>query len=304
MCIRDRDASSAVVFDAENQILGETDIQASKKDWMLQFEQAPLAYHTMEAFQKLMKNEQVDAFQKSELCNIMLQHPFHRCREMGLSFINKEHFTPEALVAFGDMVRKISLDDKKASVRRACANLLYNNGDEEGLQIMLQDSSYSVVKRALQFYGKLNPIGAYKFATEHRDDKDVLMQEIMYTTIGKYSKKFELDFFLGRIEKAAFKDVTAIASGLANYLVYNQPLQATEALDSLNKMANRGDALMRSKAISVMKTLRNVYYYEHFYTKVFIDTNKTFKKQLKGRMETALKNYNDVNTVLKTLEGK
>ena len=302
--IRNVDASAAVVFDAENQILGETDIQASKKEWMLQFEHAPLAFHTMEAFQKLMRNEQTDAFQKSELCNIMLQHPFHRCREMGLSFINKEHFTPEALVAFGDMVRKMSLDDKKASVRKACVTLLYNNGDEVALEMMLKDSSYSVLKKALQYFARLNPADAYKFATAHRDDKDVLMQEIMYTTIGKYSKKFELDFFLGRIEKAAFKDATAIASGLANYLVYNQPVQATEALDSLNKMANRGDAVLRGKSIAVMKTLRNVYYYEYFYTKVFIDTNKKFKKQLKGRMETALKNYNDVNTVLKTLEGK
>jgi hypothetical protein len=86
--------------------------------------------------------------------------------------------------------------------------------------------------------------------------------------------------------------------------VYNKPVQAEEALDSLSRMYKAGDELMKAKSISVMKTLRSFYYYEVFYTKVFIETNKKYKKELQGRLDTALKNYNDINKVVKALEGK
>lgn len=300
------DAKTAIVFDAENQILGETDIVADKAEWLLQFEQAQLAFHTMEAFRKLMTlpTDKVNMKEKSEWCSIMLNHPFHRCREMALTYINKEHFTPDMIFEFGGEVRRLSLDDNKASVRKACVSILAANTDEKGIIMMLNDSSYSVLKKAVNALGKMNAQAAYRYAAEHRDDKDPYVQEIMYTAIGKYSSKLELDFFLEKIQKASYKDVTGIAGGLANYLVYNKPVQAEEALDSLSRMYKAGDDLMKAKSMSVMKTLRNFYYYEVFYTKVFIDTNKQYKKELQGRLDTALKNYNDINKVIKALEGK
>ena len=299
-------ADAAVVFDAENQLLSETDILADKSEWLLQFEHAPLAFHTMQAFEKLMSlpTDKVTGVEKTEWCQILLQHPFHKCREMGLSYINKEQFTPDAIFEFSEAVRKLSIDDQKAAVRKACVPIMVLNNDEKGLIILLEDSSYAVLKKAIQALGKLNAPKAYAFASEHRDDKDPLVQEIMYTTIGKYTNKFELDFFLKKIRSASFKEVNGIGNGLANYLVYNQPVQAEEATDSLKRMAQEGNELSRLKAISVLKTLRNFYYYEVFYTKVFIETNKKYKKELKGRLDSALKNYNAINKVVKELEGK
>jgi hypothetical protein len=205
---------------------------------------------------------------------------------------------------FGEEVRRLSLDDNKASVRKSCVSILAANTDEKGITMMLNDSSYSVLKKAVTALGKMNAPAAYRYASEHRDDKDPFVQEIMYTAIGKYSTKIELDFFLEKIQQSSFKNVGGIANGLANYLVYNKPVQAEEAADSLSRMYKAGDDLMKAKSMSVMKTLRNFYYYEVFYTKVFIETNKKYKKELKGRLDTALKNYNDINKVIKALEGK
>lgn len=291
-----------LVFDGQNQFLGEMKMNKSESDWKLQFNQTKLAYQKIEAFEQLYDIKKISA-EKAQLCKAMINHSFHGCRSVGMQGLYNSGIVVADIEGMREQIVDIAMMDPKASVRYEAVRVVTRLKDEKTLARMLNDSSYSVAKRALLGYGSLNRKAAYDYAQANREVKDPYMLEIVYTGIGKYSDQNELPFFIRSLQNASRKNAPHVSYGLSNYIVYNHPEYLDAALDTLVALhSGTINKIVRANVMTALKSLRNFYYYDIYFAQYYIDNSKgkTKKKHIKDK-KVSEANYKKIDDVIKKL---
>lgn len=208
-------AGKALIFDAENQLLCEKEIQSSEAIWRNQFQYAVLAQHKMEAFSNLL-NLLKTPEEKNKLCMEMLNHSFYKCRgEVLVQMFNSENNWVSADLY--EKVNKIAISDPKSEVRMKCCDILANQKSKKILVQMLQDSSYDVVEQAFHKLYELDPVEAYQLADSYRNSADDRTMKIVAVIIALSSQGNEVDYFHQIIKNRNSKNINSIAWVLANY---------------------------------------------------------------------------------------
>ncbi|MCB9231954.1 MAG: M1 family metallopeptidase [Bacteroidia bacterium] len=161
-----------VVFDADKILLGDVFEKKTDAEWTLQLTQGSNYVQKAEAFKKLALQIGDENVAKGYLQ--LTSDPFWAIRQKAVSGLEiyEGDLRPEILKA----ARKIAVNDRKASVRRAAVHLIgeYTTGenqsasteDKQVLLTALNDSSYAVVDNALKTLYKIDPEAAIAKARE------------------------------------------------------------------------------------------------------------------------------------------
>lgn len=299
--INDVKADETIIWDAENQLLSESEYNISKDDWMLQFKHATLAQHTIDAFEKLMDNPSVTESEKLLLIKQMIKHPFHKCRSYAVLYLNLGHFSETNISSFKSRLKEMSANDSNAATRKYSLSPLSIIKDTEALTLALNDSSYAVVKAAADYLGGINKDLAYNWANSNRNIQDPIMQEIVYGTIGKYSSQNEADFFLNKLKSCKYAELTAISRGLTNYVSQNKTDDLQSTLDQMLNMVKE-DKSLKNNVTFALKSMRNNFNYEKFMARVNAEINKKDKTLKSKYLQKEVKYTECYNKVVATIK--
>ncbi len=291
----------AVIFDAEHQLLADITETKSIAAWEDQLKYAVLATHKEDALIKL-NTLQPDKGQRVTYNGKYLKDSFWHLRETALSNLNDLDLTNLEVKPVLFEIENMALNDTKSDVRAACIPFLENQKDEDRLNKMLNDSSYYVCSKALQAMGTINKEVAYDFANAHREEKNTLLQDYIFYTLGKYSKNNEIDFFINHLKTASDKSYSSAITGLNYLTLYNQLELIDEALVELNTMA--ASNIQKERAIECLKDLQTAATLKLFYLNLYkkIDKeNKVYYTKLAKLMEA---NKKKIELVLYKYEPK
>ncbi len=255
-----------VIFDAEHQLLAQITETKSIQAWEAQLKHAKLAVHQSEALSQL-NNLQKDKVQVTKYNQKFLNDSFWKLREDALNNINSLDLTDEEIKPILTDIRQIANYDTKSDVRVATIPFFENLKDEDQLGRMLYDSSYNVCSRALQALGNVNKLAAYTFANKNREEGNNTFQDYIYYTIGRYSTKNEIDFFIGRIRNGDEKTAYNAIGGLNFFVIFNQIDKLDDALQSLDNMAS--NTKTKKRAIDALTEMRSAYENQLYYQSIY-----------------------------------
>ncbi len=281
-----------VVFDAEHQLLSEIKETKSIQAWESQLKYANLSAHKINALTELNKIQN-DKSQKIIYNKKYLTDSFWKLRQLALKNLSGMELTDEELKPLLPIIEEISTEDPKSDVRIATVDFLETKKDEYRLEKMLSDSSYGVVSAALQALGSINKESAYLFSNRNREEKNSTMQGIVFYTLGRYSMKDEIEFFINHIKNGNKATVENATTGLIYFLVLNQTDKLDDALKSLDLLV--ADPLFKDKAIKTMKSLRTTYSTQLYYLNLYKDIDKDNKSIYEKRIK-------EVNVLKKKVE--
>jgi aminopeptidase N len=288
---------SAVMFDAENQLLANIDETKSIEEWESQLRFAKLSAHKLQALDHLLALQQ-DNNKKMAYCRGLLDDRFWHTRSSALSRLYYLGLEDSELEPLYENIRKISISDPKAAVRKETVYFFRDKLDKDHLKLMMNDSSYEVLARSLLALASIDKKAAFAYADLHRNEKAGNLQETIFMTIGKTSSKNELDFFLGKVELGNGQTAMSSGYGLAYYIYVNEPEKADEAIKRLEAFANdKTAANASSNAILALNAIRNFYSYQLYLYNLWGQDKKT-KKLYKDKQAAAQKIYDRVEAVL------
>lgn len=293
-----------VVFDGQNQFIGEMSIVKSVKEWKLQFAQTRLAHHKIEAFNQLISSTKISS-EKAQLCKSMIYHSFRKCRQVGMAALYDEEVTEADMEPMRSHIIEMGTMDPNSKVRNEVVRVLTRLKEEKTIARMLNDSSYVVAKRALLAYGTLNKKAAYEFADAHRNETDPLMLEIIYVGIGKFTEKDEMPYFIQKLKTINRKQSTAVAQGLSYYLLVEDESLFMRGIDSLKTLhATTESKIVKSNVMTVLRTLKNNCYYDVFFSQYYIDFgDKQYKKYYKAKKKQSQARYDYLSKLYKELSA-
>ncbi|MCC6819025.1 MAG: M1 family metallopeptidase [Bacteroidia bacterium] len=298
-------ATDMVVLDGENQYLGEIFIDKSVDEWNMQFEQADLAFHKIEAFEALMYMKNLSSGTIAKYCQTMLNHSFHECRSIALSRLYDADITVADIEPMRPVIIKLAKEDSTSTVRYETLDVLALLKEEKVVESLIYDSSYNVAKKAMMTLGSLNRKTAFNFANLHRDSKDLFMREIAYLGIGLYSDNSELDFFMSRIRHSNRKEATQAAYGLNRYVTQNRTELLPIVMDSLGQMYRTANTkLVRGNVMTALKSIRFHYYVEMYMAEYYIKNYRSLKKKYKMVYKNAQSKYNMLDKYIENLKGE
>lgn len=289
-------SEDAIIFDSENQILGEIKLEQADDLWLKAFKYARLAAHKSSAFEHLMATPISDE-EKNALITAMLNHPFYHCRAIAIESISSNDFQVRLNALNNGKARDLAIKDSSSMVRAACAEIVSFNKDKETLGLMLGDSSYTVLNRSLGYLYKLDQPAAESMVETMRKSNDPNLRDIAMTKLAVNSQKDETDYFLDNVKSLREDQMGKVARSLVLYFSRseNTPYMSKFML-ALKALREVGDKRASANASKVLNDL-NAYIQQYLYYYEYIkNSDKTKKDEAATKIE-------NLNKLIKSIQS-
>lgn len=226
-----------VNFDADKMLLAAISDTKTMDEALFLLQHAPLYMDKVQATGQIVSLMSDSATpQVITAVNYALSHEYAGVRESGLEIIDKLNNTGRA--QFATHLQEIARHDSKASLRTEAMYMLADMDAAAYKQVFIagvNDSSYSVMRAALEGLGQSDPEQALQLIQGYQDSPNEHMQVAYGRTVALYGKGNYVEFFNRSLGKYGTGSRYTLLSSYGRYLQRTDSTTMKQAIPGLQK---------------------------------------------------------------------
>ncbi|MCE3227579.1 MAG: aminopeptidase 1-like [Bacteroidetes bacterium] len=241
-----------VNFDAERQLLHRRRYNKTIKEYIYQYNHAPLFSDRLEAIEALAEN-----VKSMEAYDVLLQaaknDKWSGLRETAINYLKPVAKEKESELK--PLLMKIATEDKNTSVRSATNRILgenYSGKDIENLLIkQTNEQSYYVIASAIQAMGSTNGVEAMALADKFSNEKNATVTDAVASVYSLGGSEKNLPYFQNRIHEFSDNKVFDF------FYYYAELVKRCNSYTAFQALFNDVTQLVKSENKGVARFMKN-----------------------------------------------